>query len=576
METDRHLDVVPPDDGELRLGSSQRGVAANGVVLALTRAARSFLLYDPANEAIRHFLGALREAVEGYLTTWGDLPLVVSPFELVVHGEVVYLDRDRERSLAFRLYRDGVRRITLESALTWQEVLKLLEVLSIRYTGVRQAEDDMVVLLWKAGFTHIQLEAVEGFVPEEEAVDPGVLAANGVQTGTGSGRHVEAPPDFDLPAPALPVVGPVDYKVLGIDEIDAILAEDNTQALPDLCVKLCAELVRAAADPADPLPLGEAVPQLREIRDFLLSEGLLGAVLDVVRLLASARLPAPADARERDVLLTSFGDERAIARILHSVPRDATTAPAELVELLDLLPGNHLAMVIKVLETERGEASRRVARSLIERFVPRHGAWILDQLGTVEASIAVELLRALSAADPQLGLQGVQAVVARPDIELQLEAIHVLESAPVGPVMTRVLLGLVAVPTEEVRIRALDLCGRRALRGAFGPIAERVKREAPLRLGNREAEAAGEALARCDLPRAAELFREWLKPRGFFGGVLPGQTMLQWVAVSGMVYVGGDEPEVLVKYVAERAGSDLARHCTATLVKRRRVLRGAL
>lgn len=575
METDRHLDAAPTDDGELRLGSSQRGVAANGVVLALTRAARSFLLYDPSNEAIRHFLGALREAVEGYLAAWGDLPLVVSPFELVVHGEVVYLDRDRERSLAFRLYRDGVRRITLESALTWQELLKLLEVLSIRYTGVRQAEDDMVVLLWKAGFTHIQLEAVEGFVPEEEAGDPGPHPS-GHSGGTAAGHHVEAPRDFDLPAPALPSVGPVDYKVLGIDEIDAILAEDSTQALPELCVQLCAELVRSAADPSDPLPLAEAVPQLREIRDFLLSEGLLAAVLDVVRTLATAPLTAPADVRERDVLLASFGDERAIARILHSVPRDATTAPPELLELLDRIPGNHLKRVITVLETERGEASRRVARSLIERFVPRHGPWLLDQLGTVEPGIAVELLRALAAADAQLGLQGVQAVVMRPDIELQLEALHVLESAPVGPVMTRLLLGLTTLPTEEVRVRALDLLGRRGVKAAFGPIAERVKREAPLRLGNREAEAAGEALARCDAPRALELFREWLKPRGLFGGVLPGHTTLQWVGVSGMVYVPGDDAEALVKHVAERAGSDLARHCTASLVKRRRVLRGAL
>jgi len=571
METDRDLDVTPPDDGELRLGSSERGVAANGVVLALSRAARSFLLYDPANAAIRHFLNALQEAVEGYMSTWGDLPLVVNPFELVVHGEVVYLDRDRERSLAFRLYRDGVRRITLEAALSWQEVLKLLEVLSIRYTGVRQAEDDMVVLLWKAGFTHIQLEAVEGFVPEEEADEPGALAPS----DAAGGHHVAAPPDFDLPVPSLPTPRRVGYKELGSDEVDALLAEDNTRALPDLCVQLCAELVHAAADPSDPLPLAETVPQLREIRDFLLSEGLLGAVLDVVRLLASARLPNPADARERAILLGSFGDERALGRILRSVPRDAITAPPDLLEFLDLLPGNHLKMVITVLETEKGEASRRVARSLIERFVPHQGAWILDQLSTVEPGIAVELLRALSAADPELGLQGVQAVATRPDIELQLEALRVLEAAPVGPVMIGVLLGLIAVPTEEVRLRALDLLGRKAIKAAFGPISERVKREAPLRLGNREAEASGEALARCDLARATELFREWLKPRGFFHVVLPGQTTLQWVAVSGMVFVPGDEPEVLVKHVAERAGSDLARHCTTSLVKRRRVLRGA-
>ncbi len=571
MESERHVEgaAPPADDGELRLGSSERGLAANGVVLALTRAARSFLLYDPANEAIRHFLGALRQSVEAYIAAWGELPLVVNPFELVVHGEVVYLDRDRERSLAFRLYRDGVRRITLEPELTWQELLKLLEILSIRYTGVRQAEDDMVVLLWKAGFANIQLEAVEGFVPEEEVGDLGGPVTSGEV------RHVEVPADFDLPAVVLRTMGDVRYRPLDIDALDRVLAEDSTQAIPDLCVKLFSELVRHAADPTEPMRLAEAAPQLREIRDFLLSEGLLSAVLDVVRTLTDARFVHPSDTQERDALLASFGDERAVARILHSVARDATVAPPEMVELLDRVPGNHLKMIVAVLGTERGEASRRVARSLIERFAHSHSAWILEQVGTLEASLAVELLRALAAADPALGLEGVQAVMQRPELELQLEVLRVMEEMEVTPVLARVLLALAVVPNEEVRVRALDLLGRRGVRAAFAPLQERVKREAPLRLGHREAEAAGEALARCDPARAMDLFREWLKPRGLFGAVVPGLTTLQWVAVSGMVYLPDDDAEVLVRRVAERAGSELAKHCTTCLVKRRRHLRGA-
>ncbi|MFN7146858.1 MAG: hypothetical protein ACK4YP_23995, partial [Myxococcota bacterium] len=314
------------DEGELRLGGTERGAAANGVILALTRAARSFLLYDPSNEAIRHFLGALREAVDGYLGTWGELPLVVRPFELVVHGEVVYLDRDRERSLAFRLYRDGVRRITLQPSLQWQELLKLLEILSIRYTGVRQAEDDMVVLLWKAGFANIELEAVEGFVPEKELGDLGAGAPAAARGG-----RAEVPPDFDLPAPRFEGPGPVRYRVLSPEELAYVQEEDSSQALPALCVRLVRELLAVVADPTEPTGIEEVIPPLREVRDFLLAEGLLGAVLDTVRILAGAPLGSPAEVHERDVLLASFGDERAVARLLHSVPSEATTATPQTV-----------------------------------------------------------------------------------------------------------------------------------------------------------------------------------------------------------------------------------------------------
>jgi hypothetical protein len=561
---------APVDEGELRLGSSERGVAANGVILALTRAARSFLLYDPANEAIRHFLQALRTTVESYLATYGELPLVVRPFELVVGTEVVYLDRDRERSLAFRLYRDGVRRVTLGADLTWHELLKLLEILSIRYTGVRQAEDDVVVLLWKAGFTHIQLEAVEGFVPEEELGDTGAAPAG---MGAG-GSHIEAPADFDLPLPTLTALGPLRYRALAAGETSRLLEEDSNQALPELCVRLSAELLAAAADPTDSLPFVEIVPQLREIRDFLLAEGLLASVLDLVTLLASSRFATPADAHERDVLLASFGDERGLGRLLRSVPRDATTAPPEMVQLLDLLPGNHLRMIVQVLGTERGEATRRVARSLMERYVARQSAWIIEQITVADPAVAGELLRVLAIGDPTRALDGVQAAAVRPEIELQLEALHVLEHAPTGPIATRLLTTLLGAPSEEVRIRALDLVGRLGQRPTFSPLVDRVKRDAALRLSTREAEAIGEALARCDPFRAQEIFREWLKPRGMFSLVLPGHTILQRVAVAGLVHLPGDDIEALVKQTADRAGSELAAFCTASLVKRRRLARG--
>ena len=46
-------------EGAQARGSTARTRAANALVVALTRAARSFLLYDSGNEAIHSFLAAL-------------------------------------------------------------------------------------------------------------------------------------------------------------------------------------------------------------------------------------------------------------------------------------------------------------------------------------------------------------------------------------------------------------------------------------------------------------------------------------------------------------------------------------
>ncbi len=163
-------DEVLPSE-ERRVAGSPHAMAAGAALLALTRAARSFTLYDPSNKVVRALIGDYRDKLRAALGQFGPLALCVHPFELVLGREVVYLEKDRERSLSFRLFRDGVRRIAFEPGLTWVEMLRLLQILSIRYTGVRQQEDDLVTLLRKAAFDHVSLAAIEGFVPEEEAAE---------------------------------------------------------------------------------------------------------------------------------------------------------------------------------------------------------------------------------------------------------------------------------------------------------------------------------------------------------------------------------------------------------------------
>ena len=147
----------------------------------LAATARSFLLYDPQNEAIHRFLKVLLEAFVAALQEEGPLTFGVLPFELVFEGGPVYLNRDRERSLAFRLYRDGVREIRFRPGFGWEELAKLLEVLSIRYTGVHQREDDIVTLLWKAHFKYVDVVAVEGVIPDDGEVVQAAAQPGAVQ-----------------------------------------------------------------------------------------------------------------------------------------------------------------------------------------------------------------------------------------------------------------------------------------------------------------------------------------------------------------------------------------------------------
>ena len=80
---------LPPAEGEAeppleerRVVGSPHAVAANAAVLALTRAARSFTLYEPSNKVVRALIGEYRDKFQKVLATHGPLVLEVHPFEL--------------------------------------------------------------------------------------------------------------------------------------------------------------------------------------------------------------------------------------------------------------------------------------------------------------------------------------------------------------------------------------------------------------------------------------------------------------------------------------------------------------
>lgn len=556
----RPVDSPPPEllsahEAQAR-GSSARSRAANALLVALTRAARSFLLYDPSNAAIQHFLEALHAAWDSYRGAFGALDLEVGPFDIRSGGELIYHDPDRERSLAFRMYRDGVRRLDLSPDVPWHEVLKLLEILSIRYTGVRQSEDDMVVLLWKAGFVEIRVEAVEGIVAADAAEG---RAARGT-------RHVDAPADLDLPMPALPAEVALQYLPVLPDARDALLDEDDSGGLAPLAVRLGAELLGACA--RGELPWHVIAPQLAELRDFLLAESLLPQLLELAAAFMSVRLPTPRDNLRRAQLLSSFAAPASLARVLRGMHPDTREAPADLVRLLEIVPGDHLQTLLDLVVAERVEVARRVARTLIERWAASHGDELSERALAGPAELACELIRIFRYADPHRCVELAASLAERPEIDVQLAVVHALDALAVQT-PPRVIQALLRSGSVDVRLATLEHVAAVSLRSVFPALLARVTRNAGA-MEQREADAHARALASGDLAHALEVFSEWTQPRGVFTVLSPAQVQLQLAALAGLARIPGDAAEQRIRQAVDAGGASVQAAALAAMRERRR------
>jgi PBS lyase HEAT-like repeat-containing protein len=531
---------------------------AGSAIAALSRVTRSFALYDAENAVVRQLLADYGAKMRAAIDARGALVLEVRGYELLVGGEVVYHDRDREKSLAFRLYRDGIRRLTLTAEVGWDELVRLVEIVAVRCTALRSTEEDLVTLLRKAELRGVHLEAVEGFVPAEEAPEPAAPAADEAAVRGGA---AELPRDWDMPLQKLPAPGPLEHRA--IDEV--ALAALAAAAAPDVdgvALSVAEELLDASHRAGWPVPNADLAAFLAELRDALLADGRLDALkrlVDVVRRVGGEEL--------REETLRGLGDARALDLVLAATPPGETALPRELSALLPLV---RVEAVLDRLAVEASEARRTLLCELVAARLPRAADAVVPRLGQLPAGVARALARAVVERAPERALDVARELMAHADEAYRLEGLAALDAAPRVPL--HALCALLRDRSAAVRARAAEVLGQRGDESAAEPLRAALEDGAsgpPLD----EADALGRALAEVAPVAAERLFEGWIAPRArFLRGPTARARALQWAAVAGYGALPGPAAEAALRALAERAEGDLRRHLLATLARRRKAL----
>jgi len=500
------------------LGPRYQRVASLLTRLAAT--ARSFLLYDAGNEAINRFLTALLDNLVVTLQSEGQIALAVHPYELKLEDQPVYLNRDRERSLAFRLHRDGVRTLTFRKGFHAEELTRLLEVLSIRYTGVNQREDDMVTLLWKARFQHLDVATVEGIVPEgAETEDESAPPAPGLTL----------PDAVDLPRPELPPPKGPTWVEVPAERLQALRDEVGEASLPGDCLGLLARLRAEMADPEVLMTFAEVAHLFVEVRDFLLSVDRLPALKRFGALLwemAGEDAPAWDPHRHAAVydLLDSCGDRRAVRRLLRSVPAEDRQLRPELIEVLDRVCPEPLVAVMDTLADEEGVATRAVARQVLEHYARRKPGLLEQRFLQSRGRAAADLLRVMMHMGGEAAATFVAQQCLHPDAAVQDEALWHLARMPYSGALGRSLFEAFRIADPPRRGRILEIVARSGDTRFLAPLATYVEEHAP-QLSTDEAANIGRVLGILGGTESISRWQVWLQPasgrRKGFDGPLP-------------------------------------------------------
>jgi hypothetical protein len=445
------------------------------LITGLGKALRAFHMYLPNNPIYQRATENLRTALAPVWAVLDELVLTVAETDFVWEEQVVYHQPNKTESLAWGLFKDGMRSLTIRRGAEQEELPRLLEAINRARYLAADAGDDLLTLLWEQEFQFIQYHFVEffgeggGSMPEQSGTYP---------TGSddaAAARQRQAQVAEEAPPRPKGVVDVEDFDstlyFLDESEIHQVARQVEGEYRRDIrasSLNVLFDLFELEGDPAtrsEILGIVEHLfPNLLNARDFRTAAGVLReSKLLVTR--AQGLLP---EHRVRfDGFVAKLSEPAIVSQLLQSLDEaPALAGEAEVAEVLRELRASALEPVLSWIPS----LSSPVLRTVLEGVADRLASSNTDEVLRILRSKDSEALASVVALCGRLGLHqvvpGLADTVAHPDPAVRLASVQTL--AQLG---TPAALALIdkAIEDDErsVRLAAVRVAGGRGYKGAL-------------------------------------------------------------------------------------------------------------
>jgi HEAT repeat protein len=411
--------------------------------ITMTKALRAFQLYDQNNPVYARFVSALRDA---FTALWDDidhLPVLVEEDRITWLGEEVYRSDDRGDSLAWVLYKDGIRDLTFRSGIEGPELERFLNVLR-RGRLLTPEGDDLLNILWEEDLEFLDYTFVEPGVegvelPEAVEVDPAQIqeVVDGI-VGAVSEPEPEDEQEFQPPIVSLEDFSPTLY-FLDSKELDHLREEVDQEMRRNVRGDVLAALFDRVEEPERPDRQSEVLGILEVLLPNFLSRGLLGPAAEVLEEIGSLlEADGLVDDERREHagrILDEISASEAIHELIHAL-EDGAIAPAslELGHLVKQLRPAALGALIRAAEVVQHKKLRPVLMEAAQAVAEAEPEMVLallsssDTLVVMGAARLAGKLAMASAVHKLLELMrhddaGVRLAAVRAAVELRTSAV---------------------------------------------------------------------------------------------------------------------------------------------------------
>jgi hypothetical protein len=401
----------------------------------IAKAGRAHQLYLPNNPIYRGAIDALRAGFRPIWQHTEEFSLTVGETDLRWYDVVVSGDSNTEKNadnLAWLLYKDGLREITIARGFEDTEFVKLLEIVQ-RARHAQPDDDDLVAMMWEADFTYLKYRYID-LLHDIGGGEP----ADGTEVTPASPEEIanaahQPPPEASVAS----VVNMADFDstlyFLDEPEIEYLQGEISREYQQDLRANVIAALFDIIDGQTEPAVRSEAIENVDTLMAYLLVGGHFRGAAFVLResqaSLARGRDLTPEHRQRLAELPVRLSAPDTLAQLLQSLDDAPELPPTEDLEALftELQPAA-LATVFQWLNRTRNERLRPLLESAAERLASANTAQLVKLIDSPDAEVSLEAIRRSGGLKAQGAVQQLAKVLASGDVERRQVAVTALSS----------------------------------------------------------------------------------------------------------------------------------------------------
>jgi len=506
---------------------------ARDAISAFIKAIKAFRFYPPDNPTLKGFRDQLLKKFQFFLNKYQSFVIQIGEYDLSFKGKILYENRDVKTSLAFLLYKDGLREIRFVKGLEEWEIQGIIDVLKQSET-INQLEDDIVTLMWERDFVHISFLATDEFLEETPVIIPETVdefRKNLVFKPLAHQVEVELPEegseegvDLDeilskVTEQPLSFITDRSVYFLTSDEVEGLRRDVEAEVDPTFIFNITDILFEILALEKEREPYQDAVNILIKVLDAFLTLGEFTKASDLLKrvyIILKTHELQNWQIENIQRIITEAGEEVRIERIGKVLEREEGVRLGEVNDYLLLLQKNSIKPLVKLLGELKNSKTRRafcdalseIGKNAIELFTP----FIDDRRWYLVRNITYILGRI----GKEQSLPYIQKAFNHAEIRVRREAVQALGLIG-GPKAIGLLVR--ALTDNDVRIRcmaAINL-GKVGKKAGLIPLLEVVQSKDFYKREPAEIKAFFNAIGMVGSNEAIPVLQQLLERKSWFG-----------------------------------------------------------